>query len=94
MAISSVQSKRDNEARPTEKGARPAQPTVDPAGFGGETSIRHETSEEGFDAETELHENDGFEVEQAEDGRLGLTNTDRVPAEDWAADIGATKTPD
>ncbi|HEX4807990.1 MAG TPA: hypothetical protein VH325_03625 [Bryobacteraceae bacterium] len=94
MAISSVQTKGDNQARATEKGSGPAMPTVDPTGFGGETSIRHATSEETFDTNAELHDTDGFEVERADDGRLGLTGTDQVPADDWAADTGETKTPD
>jgi hypothetical protein len=94
MAISAFQNRGDNEAQPTEKGAGPATPTVDPTGFGGETSITHRTSEETFDTDTELHDNDGFEIEQADDGRLGLTDTDRVPADDWAADTGPTRTPD
>lgn len=68
-------------------------PTVDSTAFGAETSISHPTSEETFDADAELHDNDGFEVEQADDGRLGLTDTDRVPPDDWAADTGETKTP-
>lgn len=94
MAISSVQTQGDNEARPTEKGSGPAQPTVDPTSFGGERSIRHAVSEETFDTDAELHDNGGFEVEPVDDGRLGLTDTDRVPADDWAADTGETKTPD
>ena len=30
----------------------------------------------------------------AEDPRLGLTNTSTVPADDWAADTGPTRTPE
>ena len=83
----------DNEARPTEKGSGPAQPTIDPTAFGGESSIRHPSSTS-FDLEEELGDADGMEIMEANDGRLGLTNTDRVPADDWAADIGETKNPD
>ncbi len=83
----------DNEARPTEKGSGWAQPTVDPTAFGGESSIGHSSSTP-FEYDEELADTDGMEVMEADDGRLGLTNTDRVPADDWAADTGETKNPD
>lgn len=83
----------DNEARPTEKGSGPAHNTIDDTAFGGESSIGHSSSTH-FDLEEERADLDGMEVMEANDGRLGLTNTDRVPADDWAADIGETKNPD
>jgi len=33
-------------------------------------------------------------IMDAEDPRLGLTNTSTVPADDWAADTGPTRTPE
>ena len=83
----------DNEARPTEKGYGSAQPTVDDTAFGGESSISHPMSGH-FDLESERDNLDGIEIMQADDGRLGLTNTPRVPADDWAADTGETAVPD
>jgi hypothetical protein len=80
----------DNEARPTEKGSGWAQPTVDDSAVGGNTSISHsETSR--FDIAQERDSRDGLEIMQPEDGRLGLTNVGDVPADDWAADTGETK---
>lgn len=81
----------DNEAAPDELGSGPATPTVDPSSFGGTSSIRHPTGD-AVDIESELHDSDGFEVMESTDGRLGLTNTDRTPADDWAADTGETRT--
>lgn len=83
----------DNEARPTEKGSGPAQPTFDPTSFGGENSIGG-PSETVFDLEEEREDSDGLEIMEANDGRLGLTNVGDVPADDWAADTGETKNPD
>ena len=83
----------DNEARPDELGSGPAQPTVDPTSFGGTTSIRHPTSGRSS-IEEELRDTDGIEVMEPTDGRLGLTNVNDVPPDDWAADTGGTKTPD
>ncbi len=83
----------DNEARPTEKGSGDAHKTVDDTAFGGESSIRHPESNH-FDLESERDDLDGLEIMQADDGRLGLTNTDTVPADDWAADSGSTANPD
>jgi hypothetical protein len=68
-------------------------PTVDPTSFGGVTSIRHPTSEH-IDIEQEERDNDGFEVMLPTDGRLGLTNVEDTPADDWAADTGETRTPE
>ena len=83
----------DNEARPDELGSGNAQPTVDPTAFGGTSSIRHSTSER-FDIESELNDTEGFEVMEPTDGRLGLTDIDKTPADDWAADTGPTRTPE
>jgi hypothetical protein len=83
----------DNEARPDEIGSGPAQPTVDPTSFGGTSSIRHPSSAR-FSVEEELHDYDGIEVMEPGDGRLGLTNVNDVPADDWAADTGETKVPE
>ena len=83
----------DDEARPDELGSGPAQPTVDPTSFGGTTSIRHPTSGRAS-IEEELHDSDGIEIMEPSDGRLGLTNVNDIPADDWAADTGETKAPD
>ena len=83
----------DNEARPDEMGSGPAQPTVDPTSFGGTSSIRHPTSGRSS-IEEEFRDYDGMEVMEPSDGRLGLTNVNDVPADDWAADTGETKAPD
>ena len=84
---------RDNEAQPDDLGSGDAQPTVDPTAFGGTSSIRHPTTEH-IDIEQEGRDNDGFEVMQPTDGRLGLTNVGDKPADDWAADTGETRTPE
>src|SRR5579875_3001967 len=68
----------DNEARPTEKGSGDAHATVDDTAFGGESSISHPTSTH-FDLEEERDDLDGIEIMEADDGRLGLTNTGKVP---------------
>lgn len=83
----------DNEARPTERGSGDAHRTVDDTAFGGTTSISHPTSNH-FDLESEREDLDGIEIMQPDDGRLGLTNTGKVPADDWAADTGPTANPD
>lgn len=83
----------DNEARPDEMGSGPAHPTTDPTSFGGTSSIRHRTTT-GFDIDEELRDNDGIEVMEATDGRLGLTDIGDVPPDDWAADTGPAKNPD
>jgi hypothetical protein len=83
----------DNEARPTEKGSGDARATVDGTALGGTSSIRM-PAESHFDLEHERQDNDGIEVMEADDGRLGLTGTKKHPAEDWAADSGETATPD
>ena len=83
----------DNEARPTEKGSGDAEPTVDDSAMGGGSSRRRPAGSS-FDLEAERTEMDGIEIMEADDGRLGLTNTDRVPADDWAADTGDTAVPD
>ncbi len=81
----------DNEARPDEMGSGDAQPTVDPTSFGGTSSSRHPSSDR-FDPEEELHDVDGMETMLPTDSRLGLTNVGNVPADDWAADTGPTRT--
>lgn len=83
----------DNEARPDEMGSGPAQPTADPTSFGGTSSIRHPSSDSSA-IEQEVLEDDGFEIVEATDGRLGLTNIGNEPADDWAADTGPTVTPE
>lgn len=83
----------DNQAQPDELGSGPAQPTVDPTAFGAAGSIRHPESGR-FSVEDELRDYDGLEIAEASDGRLGLTNVNDVPADDWAADTGDTRTPE
>jgi hypothetical protein len=83
----------DNEAQPDEMGSGPAHPTVDPTSFGGTTSISHSETDSSA-IEEEVREDDGFEIEDATDGRLGLTGIGNHPAEDWAADTGPTRTPE
>jgi hypothetical protein len=80
----------DEEAHPDETGSGDAQPTADPTAFGGTSSIRHPESD-AFNAEDELRDSDGLEAMLPSDGRLGLTNVDDVPADDWAADTGPTR---
>lgn len=83
----------DNEARPTQTGAGAAIPTVDSTSLGGTSSIR-QPPDYGFDADEELRDNYGMEVVEATDGRLGLTNFGDIPADDWAADTGPTRSPE
>jgi hypothetical protein len=83
----------DNEARPDEMGSGFAHATADPTSFGATSSIRHSETDS-FDVESERADYEGLEVMEANDGRLGLTNTERVPADDWAADTGETHTPE
>lgn len=79
----------DNEARPDDMGSGPAQPTFDPTSFGGTTSVRYPSGDHSA-LEDEVREDDSFEIVDATDGRLGLTNIGNKPAEDWAADTGPT----
>jgi hypothetical protein len=79
----------DEEARPTEKGSGEFQPTFDSTSLGGESSIAIPPG--GSDMEEELRDMDGFEIVEATDGRLGLTDIGDVPADDWAADTGPTR---
>ncbi|HEX4166940.1 MAG TPA: hypothetical protein VHZ55_15855 [Bryobacteraceae bacterium] len=81
----------DNEARPDELGSGDAEATVDPTSFGGTTSIKHPSSDR-FDPKEELRDMDGMETMLPTDGRLGLTDVGDVPADDWAADTGETRT--
>lgn len=82
----------DNEARPDEMGSGPAHATADPTSFGANSSITHRTTT-GFDVDEERRDNDGIEVMEATDGRLGLTDVGDIPPDDWAADTGPTKNP-
>ena len=81
----------DNQARPDEMGSGDAEPTVDSTSFGGTGSISHSSSDR-FDPAQELADVDGMETMLPNDGRLGLTNVGNVPADDWAADEGETRT--
>jgi hypothetical protein len=81
----------DEEAQPDEMGSNDTQVTGDPTSFGANTSIRHSPSD------TSLYEDglaDEMEIRPMDDRSLGLTNTDTVPADDWAADTGPTRNPD
>jgi hypothetical protein len=81
----------DNEARPDEMGTGDARATGDPASLGGTSSIRYPSSDR-FDPTEELRDVDGMETMLPTDGRLGLTNVGDVPADDWAANTGPTRT--
>ena len=83
----------DEEARPTETGSGPARSTFDPSSLGG-GSTSPQSPDQGFDAGEELRDEDGFEVMEATDGRLGLTNIGDTPSDDWAADTGPTRSPE
>ena len=83
----------DNEARPDEMGSGPAQPTADPTSFGGSSSIR-DPSTDSSALEQEVLDDDSFEIVEATDGRLGLTNIGNKPADDWAPDTLPTMTPE
>ncbi len=83
----------DDEARPDEMGSGPAQSTGDPTALGGTSSISH-SSGDAYDLEQEVLDSGDFEIVEATDGRLGLTNIGNKPAEDWAADTGETTTPE
>jgi len=74
-------------------GSGPAQSTFDPTSFGDTTSTRHPSSDSSG-MEQEVLEDDSFEIVDATDGRLGLTNIGDKPAEDWAADTGPSMTPE
>lgn len=83
----------DDEAAPDEMGSGFAHSTGDPTSFGATDSIRHPpgsdvaTDEDGLGA-------DDMEILPGDNRSLGLTNTDTVPADDWAADTGPTRNPD
>lgn len=59
----------------------------------GTTSIRH-PSNDSSDLEQEVRKDDSFEIVDATDGRLGLTDVANKPAEDWAANTGPTRNPE
>ncbi len=84
----------DNEARPTQTGIGPAKATFDPTSLGGARSIRQPPEGPLFNAEEELRDEFGYEIMEPTDGRLGLTNTEDTPPDDWAADTGETRTPE
>ena len=85
----------DNEARPDELGSGGAQKTGDRTALGGTSPIGdHSHSPDAFDMGAELDEYDGLDITTADDGRLGLTNTGKVPPDDWPADTGETRTPE
>jgi hypothetical protein len=83
----------DEEAQPDEMGTDDAHVTGDPTSFGATTSIRHPSG-----SDVDLYEDglgaDEMEILPEDNRSLGLTNTDTVPADDWAADTGPTRTPD
>ncbi len=81
----------DNDTEADQMGWDPGHATVDPTSFGGTSSIRHPTSGR-FDLEEEMRDTDGMEEMLPTDSRLGLTNVGDVPADDWAADTGDTRT--
>lgn len=82
----------DTQAGPDELSSGNVEPTVYSTSFGGESSIAHPASDS-FNPEEELRDSDGFETMQPEDGRLGLTNTGKKAADDWAANTGPTRNP-
>jgi hypothetical protein len=82
----------DDEARPTEQEGD--------GGFGEEADdlitndlpdVPEETDVEDLPVSPDLED---ATILNAEDPRLGLTNTSTVPADDWAADTGPTRTPE
>jgi hypothetical protein len=83
----------DNQARPDEMGSGFAMPTVDPSAFGGTSSIRHPSSDRAA-LEDEIRNDDSMEVLEPTNRATGITNVGDVPADDWAADTGPTKTPE
>lgn len=82
----------DDEARPTEQEGV--------GGFGEDADhlitndlpdVPEETDAEPVPVSPDLED---ATILNAEDPRLGLTNTSTVPADDWAADTGPTRTPE
>lgn len=81
----------DNQADLDEMGSGPAQPTADPTSLGSNESMEQSGSSD-FDSESELQESEGFEIVQADDGRLGLTGlSDQLSDDDPIAGTGATR---
>lgn len=83
----------DDRAAPDEMGTGDAHSTGDPTGLGANTSIRQPAGSD-VDLDEEGLGADDMEILPSDNATLGLTNTDRVPAEDWAADAGPTRNPD
>lgn len=83
----------DDRAAPDEMGTGDAHATGDPTGFGANTSIRQPAGSD-VDLDDEGLGADEMKILPADNGTLGLTNTDRVPSDDWAADTGPTRNPD
>ena len=83
----------DDRAAPDEMGTGDAHATGDPTSYGANASIRHPTGREA-DLDVDGLGADEMQILPADNATLGLTNTDRVPAEDWAADTGPTRNPD
>ncbi len=84
----------DEEAAPDEMGTGDAHATGDPTGFGGTTSIRQPYGSSDVDLDEDGLGAEDMEVLPEDNRSLGLTNTDAVPADDWAADSGPTRNPD
>lgn len=83
----------DDRAAPDEMGTGNAHSTGDPTGLGANTSIRQPAGSD-VDLDEQGLGADDMEILPADNATLGLTNTDRVPADDWAADSGPTRNPD
>lgn len=83
----------DEEAAPDEMGSGYAHSTGDPTSFGATDSIRRPSGSDVALDEDGLGADD-MEILPADNRSLGLTNTDTVPADDWAADTGPTRNPD
>lgn len=83
----------DEEAAPDEMGSGYAHSTGDPTSSGAADSIRYPSGSDTDPAEDSLGD-EGMQIRPADDRSLGLTNTDTVPADDWAADTGGTRNPD
>jgi hypothetical protein len=83
----------DDEARPTDNGG--GGEWIEDADDLGVTNdlpdVPYETDVEDLPVSPDLED---ATILDAEDPRLGLTNTATVPADDWAADTGPTRTPE
>jgi len=84
----------DDVARPTKKNDRGSQMLEDSEDVGMTNDlpdVPEETDVEDLPTSPDLQD---ATIMDAEDPRLGLTNTSTVPADDWAADTGPTRTPE